>query len=145
MNVQRESQQKRKKVLVALLCQEDMGVLMDTKLSMRQQCAPAAKKANGHLGCGRKSVASRSREVALPLYSAPVRPQLECWAQVWAPQYRRNMEVAQRGCGVSILGDTQKPTGQPAPADPCSDGLDDVEVPPNLNLLCLWAHSAVCK
>lgn len=40
-------------------------ILMITKLIMRQQCALAAKKADGILGCMRRSIASRSREVIL--------------------------------------------------------------------------------
>jgi len=47
--------------------ERDLGVLVDDKLTMSQQYALVAKKASGILGCTKKSVASRTREVLLLL------------------------------------------------------------------------------
>jgi len=98
---------------------------------MCQQCALVARKANGILGCINNSVASRPREVILPLYSALVRSHLGYSIHLWAPPFKKDKEFLRspmehhrgnEGPGVSLLQGKAERPGTIQPGEEKTDG-----------------------
>ena len=76
--------------------EKDLGVLVDEKLDVSQQCALATQKANCVLGCITKRVSSREREGIVPLCSALVKPHVKHRVQAWSPQHRKDVALLEQ-------------------------------------------------
>ena len=70
----------------------NLWVLIDAQLYVSQRCAKAAKT-NGILAWIRNSVASKSRKLIIPLYSAFVSLHLEYCVHFWVPQYKKDVKA----------------------------------------------------
>jgi len=62
----------------------------------RHQRVLTAQKANHILGCIKRSVASRSRKVILPLYAALVIPPWEYCVQLRSTQHKKDMDLLEQ-------------------------------------------------
>ena len=68
---------------------------------MSQQSTLSGQKANCRLGCTNRGVTSR--EVILPLCSALMRPHLECCAQYWGPQHKKDVGLLEQVQRLSLI------------------------------------------
>ena len=73
--------------------EKDLGVTMDVDLIFDKHISNKINKANGIVGLIRKSFIHLDEESFLRLYKALVRPHLEYANSVWAPRFKRQVEV----------------------------------------------------
>ena len=73
--------------------ERDLGVPVDSRLNMSQQCVLVARRANCIVGCIKHSITSWSKEVILLLYSVLLQPHPEYCVQFWSPQFKKDVKV----------------------------------------------------
>ena len=74
----------------------ELLVYFEPAMNMSQQYTFAAQKANCILSYVKSNVASSPREGILPLYSALMRPPLQCCVQLWGLQHKKDMDLLER-------------------------------------------------
>ncbi|PKU46986.1 hypothetical protein llap_2700 [Limosa lapponica baueri] len=76
--------------------EKGLGLLVDGKLDMSQQCVLTAQKVNCILWCIKRGVSCRWKEVILPLYSALVRPHPQYCIQLWSTKHKKGMDLLEQ-------------------------------------------------
>ena len=100
MNIGREkirtSYQMGGQTLTKIEKEKDLGVIINTKLSVSDQVCAARRKALKMLGAIHRNVQYKNGKVICKLYSAFVRPHLEYCVQAWSPMFEKDCWLLER-------------------------------------------------
>ena len=76
--------------------EKDLGILVDNKLKIHEQCSAVVAKANRLLGVIRRSFDCTNAEMILRLYKSLVRPVIEYGNIIWGPYYVMDQQAVER-------------------------------------------------
>lgn len=78
--------------------ERDLGVLVNSKLTMRQQHASVVRRANCTQGCIRHSTARWVKEGIVPRCPVLVWPHLQYCVWFWVPQHKKGIKLSESLC-----------------------------------------------
>ena len=73
--------------------EKDLGVTINAKMRVSEQCRIAASKGNQVLVMIRGNITYKEKSLIVPLYKAIVRPHLEYCIQAWNPNLTKDIDV----------------------------------------------------
>ena len=76
--------------------EKDLGVSMNAKMKVSEQCRIAASKGNQVLGMIRRHIIYKENSLIVPLYKAIVRPLLEYSIQACSPYLRKDIDKLEK-------------------------------------------------
>ena len=76
--------------------ERDLGILLTDEMQWSKQCNSAAAKAMSVLGMIKRSFNTLNKDMFLTLYSTYIRPHLEYCIQVWAPYFKKDIDVLEK-------------------------------------------------
>ena len=76
--------------------ERDIGILITDEIKWSKQCNSAAAKAMSVLGMIKRTFNTLNKDMFLTLYSTHIRPHLEYCIQVWAPYFKKDIEILEK-------------------------------------------------
>ena len=76
--------------------ERDLGILITEEMKWSKQCNSAAAKAMSVLGMIKRTFNTLNKDMFLTLYSTYIRPHLEYCIQVWAPYFKKDIDVLEK-------------------------------------------------
>ena len=73
-----------------------LGVSMNAKMKVSEQCRIAASKGNQVLGMIRRNITYKEKSFIVPLYKAIVRLHLYYCIQAWRPYLRKDIDMLEK-------------------------------------------------
>ena len=80
---------------IAISEEEDLGVIIDSKLTFDKHMQSKIDKVNSNMGCIRRTMETLNAETFKLLFTALVRPHVEYANAVWSPYLKKHIDAVE--------------------------------------------------